>query len=85
MTCVNCNVRAVHLGALCDICCQVIEPTVDPEPTDASPGSAEKLEVLILRASRNERLWHPDDEPGWTFDNIEKLHQRLSYLARKRR
>ncbi len=32
-----------------------------PEPTDALPGTAEKLVVLEERASRGQRLWHPQD------------------------
>jgi hypothetical protein len=31
------------------------------EPTDALPGSAEKIEVLAQRAARHESLWHPLD------------------------
>ncbi len=31
------------------------------EPTDALPGSPEKVDVLAERASRGEVLWHPDD------------------------
>jgi hypothetical protein len=31
------------------------------EPTDAAPGSPEKLEILAERARRNESLWHPMD------------------------
>ena len=31
------------------------------EPTDAEPGSAEKIAVLAGRAERGESLFHPDD------------------------
>jgi hypothetical protein len=31
------------------------------EPTDAAPGSEEKIRVLIVRASRRESLFHPND------------------------
>ena len=31
------------------------------EPTDARPGSPEKLAVLIERAEREELLWHEND------------------------
>ena len=30
-------------------------------PTDAPPGSAAKIEVLIERAEKHQTLWHPDD------------------------
>ena len=33
----------------------------EPEPTDAMPGSWEKLQVLIERAANGQELWHPDD------------------------
>ena len=29
--------------------------------TDALPGSAAKIEVLMKRAERHQTLWHPDD------------------------
>ena len=32
-----------------------------PEPTDARPGSPEKLAVLARRAAAGKELWHPDD------------------------
>jgi hypothetical protein len=31
------------------------------EPTDAPPGSEEKIRVLIERAARREPLFHPND------------------------
>lgn len=33
------------------------------EPTDALPGSEEKIRVMIERASRREPLFHPQDGP----------------------
>lgn len=32
-----------------------------PEPTDARPGTPEKLAVLAHRAVAGNELWHPDD------------------------
>jgi hypothetical protein len=32
-----------------------------PYPTDAPPGSPEKVLVLMERARNMQRLWHPDD------------------------
>jgi hypothetical protein len=32
-----------------------------PEPTDAVPGTPEKMAVLALRAKLKQALWHPDD------------------------
>lgn len=43
------------------------------EPTDAPPGSAEKMRVLALRVKNGESLWHPADrkydenDEGWSF------------------
>lgn len=34
------------------------------EPTDALPGSEQKIRVLIERAARREQLFHPDDGPA---------------------
>jgi hypothetical protein len=34
------------------------------EPTDALPGSEEKIRVLAQRAERGEQLWHPLDRRG---------------------
>lgn len=38
-------------------------PTPDT-PTDAPPGSEEKLAVLAERAKNRQSLWHPQDRPG---------------------
>ncbi len=32
-----------------------------PMPTDAPPGSEEKVRVLMERAQNRQALWHPDD------------------------
>ena len=38
------------------------EPISRPgEPTDAAPGSARKIRVLMERAGRREALFHPQD------------------------
>ena len=34
---------------------------LDCEPTDALPGSPEKMAVLRERSKAGQRLWHPDD------------------------
>ena len=39
------------------------EPIAKPEPTDAAPGSLEKLEVLARRLLRGEELYHEEDQP----------------------
>jgi hypothetical protein len=37
-------------------------PTAAPAvPTDARPGTPEKIAVLAARAERDEELWHPED------------------------
>ena len=36
-------------------------------PTDASPGSAEKMEVMRQRVERGEQVCHPGDAADWTF------------------
>lgn len=37
------------------------EPDKKPEPTDAAPGSLEKLEVFVQRLLRGEELYHEED------------------------
>jgi hypothetical protein len=32
-----------------------------PLPTDAAPGSPEKVLILMQRAQNKQALWHPDD------------------------
>lgn len=39
------------------------DPPGLPTPTDASPGSPEKVEVLRIRFENGQKLWHPDDRP----------------------
>lgn len=33
-----------------------------PKPTQAEPGSAEKLAVLAERFRKKQAMWHPDDK-----------------------
>ncbi|GIW81518.1 MAG: hypothetical protein KatS3mg105_3325 [Gemmatales bacterium] len=37
------------------------EPRPPAQPTDAEPGSEEKIAVMAARAARGEALFHPDD------------------------
>ena len=37
-----------------------------PPPTDALPGTAEKVAVLCQRARMRQDLWHPDDAGAGT-------------------
>jgi hypothetical protein len=32
-----------------------------PVPTDALPGSEDKIRVLMQRVQNRQRLWHPED------------------------
>lgn len=43
-----------------------------PNPTDARPGSPEKIAVLAARAEAGESLFHPDD----SFEEQESRHAR---------
>jgi hypothetical protein len=36
-------------------------PGALPMPTDAAPGSEEKVRVLMERAQNRQCLWHPED------------------------
>lgn len=36
-------------------------PRRDPIPTDAAPGSREKVKVIMARVESGEALWHPLD------------------------
>jgi len=36
-------------------------PDLPPTPTDARPGSPEKIAILAERARMKQSLWHPDD------------------------
>lgn len=37
------------------------QPPLPDEPTDALPGSEEKIRVLMERAAKGQALFHPDD------------------------
>lgn len=41
-----------------------------PEPTDAIPGSREKVEILRQRCLNNQELWHPDDSVKGTHGEM---------------
>lgn len=36
------------------------------QPTDAPPGSEQKMAVMTERASREQQLHHPQDARGWS-------------------
>jgi hypothetical protein len=43
---------------------QVAEPALPDAPTQALPGTPEKIAVLAERVRRKQALWHPDDATG---------------------
>ena len=43
---------------------QVAEPPLPDAPTQALPGTPEKIAVLAERVRRKQALWHPDDATG---------------------
>ena len=47
---------------------------VEPEPTDARPGSEAKLQVLCERARLNQSLWHADDPYREMPRSAEGIH-----------
>jgi len=62
------------------------------EPTDAPPGSEQKIRVMIERAARREQLFHPLDGLGrrawlspeerrWPLPTCEPLDPELLALA----
>jgi hypothetical protein len=42
---------------------ELLEPSELPEPTEAKPGSKEKIAVLRKRVELYQSLWHDDDSP----------------------
>jgi hypothetical protein len=50
------------------------------EPTEASPGSEEKILVLMARAEKGQSLWHPDDAP-MDSESHDRLAERVLELA----
>ena len=51
------------------------------DPTDAAPGSAEKIEALRLRHENGLQLWHKDDRTdfaalGWLGNQIFTSKER---------
>jgi hypothetical protein len=63
-----------------------IDPTViDADefvPTEAPPGSREKVEVLAERVKRGFPLWHPDDREGYEPPNAECVQSGTLALMR---
>jgi len=49
-----------------------------PEPTDALPGSPEKLQILEDRARRGQYLWHPLDA---RFDGSHLIGRQVQQKA----
>lgn len=51
-------------------------PTIPyPEPTNALPGTAEKVAVLVARARRGQHLFHPADAK-YTLDETIPTRRR---------
>ena len=44
------------------------EPKPASQPTDAQPGSHEKIELLRQRVANGEHLWHPLDRTQYSRD-----------------
>ena len=57
------------------------EPIAKPEPTDAAPGSLEKLEVLARRLMRGEELYHEEDQP--VLATIEQSYEMRDLVVGK--
>lgn len=60
----SCSLRAFQeqMGELDDAEEEIDERKLTgPSPTDAEPGSPDKIEVLRMRVEKREHLWHPDD------------------------
>jgi hypothetical protein len=51
------------------------------EPTDAPPGSEEKIRILIERAARRQPLFHPMDEPRSRIEGHRVAGPKLRSLA----
>ena len=49
-------------------------PWPSPAPTDARPGSAEKVALLAARAKAGVDLWHPDDFDGENYLDSNLTH-----------
>jgi hypothetical protein len=62
------------------------EPKKMPEPTDAAPGSLEKLTLLGQRVIRGEALFHPDDKRlAATIESQDEMRTWAIDEARKYR
>jgi len=56
------------IALFCDADRAVFVPRGLPEPTDAQPGSAEKIRVLAARLDAGLELHHPDDRTCFDDD-----------------
>lgn len=71
--------QALPGQALCQFCFAV-ELKVElqePTPTQAAPGSVEKLEILRLRFQRGEKLFHEDDKYDYSGVNGADIHPAM--------
>ena len=53
------------------------EPPRESEPTNALPGSEEKIEVMAERLRRGETLLHPDDVK--CYEEVDRKDLRVSF------
>lgn len=53
-----------------------------PEPTEARPGSPEKVAILEERQRLGQRLWHPSDAQQAVFQKDQRVHRyKADYAA----
>jgi hypothetical protein len=55
------------------------KPGLDFEPTDALPGSVEKIAVLAYRAEMGLPLWHRDDKVS--YDGVNEYVEKVDPWA----
>ena len=53
---------------------------VPESPTDAAPGSVDKVRVLGIRADRGEPLWHPEDTLYCDSSKDTKYNPPMPYM-----
>lgn len=60
------------------------QPTGEPIPTNARPGSIEKLQVLCERAAAGLPLWHRDDNAHPIVCLFEMIAERREAIRQYR-
>ena len=82
ITCIRCKKPTHNAGGVCIKCMPPSMESLSTTPTDALPGTPDKIRVMTARAARREHLFHRQDaEYGDRLAFLRLLEGRLDLFV----